>query len=67
MKSKSASGGLVYSTDSGRMCPQCRQPLAQCQCSKTPARPADDGRTPESEKRPKRPEDTDPAPGEDQR
>lgn len=43
MKSKSASGGLVYSTDSGRMCPQCRQPLAQCQCSKAPARPAGDG------------------------
>ena len=27
-------GGLVYSTDSGRMCPQCRQPLAQCVCRK---------------------------------
>lgn len=26
------SGGLVYSTDSGRMCPDCRQPLAQCRC-----------------------------------
>jgi translation initiation factor 1 len=33
MKSKSISGGLVYSTDSGRMCPQCRQPVAQCRCS----------------------------------
>lgn len=29
--SKSA-GGLVYSTESGRMCPQCRQPVAQCAC-----------------------------------
>jgi translation initiation factor 1 len=27
-----ATGGLVYSTDSGRMCPDCRQPLAACGC-----------------------------------
>ena len=26
------SGGLVYSTDSGRMCPSCRQPIARCAC-----------------------------------
>lgn len=26
------SGGLVYSTETGRMCPDCRQPVAQCQC-----------------------------------
>ena len=25
-------GGLVYSTDSGRMCPTCRQPVAACTC-----------------------------------
>ena len=25
-------GGLVYSTDAGRMCPSCRLPLASCQC-----------------------------------
>ena len=25
-------GGLVYSTDGGRMCPACRQPLAACAC-----------------------------------
>jgi translation initiation factor 1 len=31
MKS-SSSGGLVYSTESGRMCPACRLPLAQCAC-----------------------------------
>ena len=24
------SGGLVYSTDTGRMCPACRQPIASC-------------------------------------
>jgi len=34
---------LVYSTDSGRMCPQCRRPMAACACGKTPARPAGDG------------------------
>ena len=25
-------GGLVYSTDSGRMCPACRRPVAACAC-----------------------------------
>ena len=29
---KSSSGGLVYTTDSGRMCPTCRKPLADCGC-----------------------------------
>ena len=37
------SGGLVYSTDSGRMCPACRRPVAQCMCSKQQAVPAGDG------------------------
>ena len=31
MKSGSR-GGLVYSTDGGRMCPECRQVLAECVC-----------------------------------
>ncbi len=35
--------GLVYSTDAGRMCPQCRRPAASCVCAKAPARPAGDG------------------------
>ena len=37
-------GGLVYSTEHGRTCPECRQPLASCTC-KTAARatPAGDG------------------------
>ena len=30
---RSSSGGLVYSTESGRMCPDCRQPVAACACS----------------------------------
>jgi translation initiation factor 1 len=37
-----ALGGLVYSTDAGRMCPTCRQPVAQCQC-KAQAAPTGDG------------------------
>ncbi len=27
-------GGLVYSTDGGRMCPKCRRPVARCECGK---------------------------------
>ncbi len=27
-------GGLVYSTESGRLCPACEHPIADCQCSK---------------------------------
>ena len=34
---KVGTGGLVYSTDSGRMCPDCRQPLATCTCASTRA------------------------------
>ena len=29
---KPSSGGLVYSTEGGRMCPACRKPLADCGC-----------------------------------
>jgi translation initiation factor 1 len=39
---KSTSSGLVYSTDGGRMCPGCRQPIAACTC-KAAAVPAGDG------------------------
>jgi translation initiation factor 1 len=42
LKPRPAAGGLVYSTDSGRMCPACRQPVAQCTCSKAaPPSPGD--------------------------
>ncbi len=30
---KSGPGGLVYSTAGGRMCPACRQALADCRCA----------------------------------
>ncbi|GKT01039.1 translation initiation factor Sui1 [Acidovorax sp. SUPP3434] len=36
-------GGLVYSTESGRMCPGCRQPVAQCACQAARVVPAGDG------------------------
>lgn len=42
MKGRSLAGGLVYSTDSGRMCPGCRQPVAQCGCAQ-PAPAVSDG------------------------
>ncbi len=37
---KAGAGGLVYSTDSGRMCPACRQPVAACSCHTALAAPA---------------------------
>lgn len=43
MKQRSPTGGLVYSTDAGRMCPACRQAIAQCLCAKTRAAPPGDG------------------------
>lgn len=46
-KSKSAAATrLVYSTDAGRMCPDCGQPAATCRCREDRARaalPASDG------------------------
>jgi len=45
MPKRASSGGLVYSTDAGRMCPACRQPVASCRCRSpcAPAMPAGDG------------------------
>ena len=34
MKTTRASGGLVYSTEGGRMCPVCRWPVATCVCGR---------------------------------
>ncbi len=39
MKSKLVASGLVYSTDSGRMCPACRQAVAGCVCNQAKAPP----------------------------
>ncbi len=40
---KNKTGGLVYSTDSGRMCPVCRQAQAACTCKAKAAAPVGDG------------------------
>ncbi|MCB2385172.1 translation initiation factor Sui1 [Thalassolituus alkanivorans] len=42
MAKKSSSGGLVYSTEFGRACPECREPQDQCRCGE-PEVPAGDG------------------------
>ncbi|WP_203300094.1 translation initiation factor Sui1 [Marinobacter sediminum] len=39
---KRAEGGLVFSTEQGRMCPDCRNPVSECTCCQ-PARPEGDG------------------------
>jgi translation initiation factor 1 len=41
---KSSSSGLVYSTEVGRTCPECRRALAECACkASSKAAPAGDG------------------------
>lgn len=42
MAKPKTTGGLVYSTEHGSMCPACRQALTACICKKTQA-PAGDG------------------------
>lgn len=43
MKTPSSSSGLVYSTETGRMCPACRQPVASCTCNSAKVVPLTDG------------------------
>jgi translation initiation factor 1 len=43
MKSKAVEGGLVYSTEHGRMCPHCRQPQTACRCAANALPPVTDG------------------------
>ena len=38
-----ALGGLVYSTDQGRLCPGCSQPVAECCCKQQEVVPEGDG------------------------
>lgn len=40
---RKSSGGIVYSTEQGRMCPECGQPVAGCTCSQRAAPPRGDG------------------------
>ena len=37
--SDNASGELVYATGSGRMCPDCRRPVAACSCARAAPTP----------------------------
>jgi len=43
MKSKLASSGLVYSTETGRTCPECRKAVSQCICKSGKPRAVGDG------------------------
>ncbi len=44
MKPVNPNGGLVYSTEAGRMCPVCRAPIAVCRCRQnSAASPPSDG------------------------
>ena len=43
MKSSKAQGGLVYSTEGGRMGPACRKPVADCACGRPKATGSADG------------------------
>lgn len=43
MTSNASHSRLVYSTDSGRTCPTCRQAAADCRCGKARPIPAGDG------------------------
>jgi translation initiation factor 1 len=44
MKDKAHTGGLVYSTELGRMCPACGQAIAKCSCNKKiQSAPSSDG------------------------
>jgi translation initiation factor 1 len=40
---RNTAGGLVYSTEGGRMCPGCRRPVAQCSCRQVASAPSSDG------------------------
>ena len=40
---KNEKNGLIYSTEHGKMCPGCSNPLAQCQCSSLIPIPSGDG------------------------
>ena len=43
MKSSRGTGGLVYSTEGGRMCPACCLSVAECVCGQKATPPVGDG------------------------
>lgn len=42
-KNNRTSSALVYSTESGRLCPQCHRPVAECVCGKDKPTQVGDG------------------------
>ena len=40
---KRREGGIVYSSEHGRVCARCNQPIARCRCSKNPRAARGDG------------------------
>ncbi|MGE4580656.1 MAG: translation initiation factor Sui1 [Desulfuromonadales bacterium] len=42
-REKEKTGGLVYSSEFGRMCPACGQPADRCRCRQAQAVPPNDG------------------------
>ena len=45
MRTDAKGSGIVYSTDVGRMCPDCGRPAEACRCAKKGSAPAGDGVT----------------------
>ena len=43
MAVKKMNGGLVYSSEHGRMCPACNRPKGECACARKAAAPPADG------------------------
>jgi len=43
MPKPAPTGGLVYSTDAGRMCPACRRAVGSCTCAGAAAKPSGAG------------------------
>ncbi len=43
MKIQNKNSGIVYSTESGKLCPECHELAAKCSCRKKQRPPADDG------------------------
>ncbi|MBC8137941.1 MAG: translation initiation factor Sui1 [Fibrella sp.] len=43
MRNKSGNGGLVYSTDHGKMCPMCCRPMLECVCKQQNSAASRDG------------------------
>ena len=42
-RQKTLATGLVYSTETGRMCPTCRRSVGECTCKRLPLIPVTDG------------------------